>query len=85
MPQRDRVPEAGSGRAARRAKHADYVLDVNPYYEDSVFNGSWASNLDQALRGKITFEQLVENIEKECNTAISRHQGPRAAEFALIL
>jgi multiple sugar transport system substrate-binding protein len=52
-------------------KHADYVLDVNPYYEDSIFNNSWAANLDQALRGRITFEQLVQNIEQECNAAIT--------------
>lgn len=51
-------------------QYADYLLDVNPYYEDSVFNGSWASNLDQALRGSITFDQLVENIESACNAAI---------------
>ena len=52
-------------------KYADYVLDVNPYYEDSVFNTSWVSNLDQALHGKITFDQLVEKIEKACNAAIA--------------
>jgi multiple sugar transport system substrate-binding protein len=51
-------------------KHADYVLDVNPYYEDSVFNVSWVSNLEKALRDEISFDQLVENIERECNTAI---------------
>ncbi|MFL5806387.1 MAG: extracellular solute-binding protein [Roseiflexaceae bacterium] len=51
-------------------QYADYVLDVNPYYEDSVFNTSWVSSLDQALHGSITFDQLVENIEKACNAAI---------------
>lgn len=51
-------------------KYANESLDVNPYYEDTVFTTSWTKNLEQALRGTISFDQLVANIEKEVNTAI---------------
>jgi ABC-type glycerol-3-phosphate transport system substrate-binding protein len=51
-------------------KAADYVVEVNPYYQDSVFSNSWSTNLEQALRGSITFDQLVENLESDVNTAI---------------
>jgi multiple sugar transport system substrate-binding protein len=61
-------------------KYADYVLDVNPYYEDSVFNNGWTTNLEQALRGSITFDQLVENIQTACNTAIT--EGRKAQGVA---
>jgi multiple sugar transport system substrate-binding protein len=71
MPQQTEFQRQVQAVLQDELKHADYVLDVNPYYEDSVFNDSWAANLDQALDGKITFEQLVENIDKECNAAIA--------------
>ena len=49
---------------------ADYVVEVNPYYQDSVFTNSWTSNLEQALRGTIDFDKLVANLEAEVNQAI---------------
>jgi multiple sugar transport system substrate-binding protein len=52
------------------ANAADYVVEVNPYYQDSVFTNSWTTNLEQALRGSITFDQLVANLESEVNAAI---------------
>jgi len=52
-------------------KYADYVLAANPYYDDSVFDTSWKTNLEQALRGSISFDQLVQNVESDVNTAIS--------------
>jgi multiple sugar transport system substrate-binding protein len=70
MPQQTAFQKQVQAVLQDELKHADYVLDVNPYYEDSVFNNSWVSNLEKALRGQSTFDQLVENIEKECNTAI---------------
>ena len=50
---------------------ANYVVEVNPYYQDSVFNNSWSTNLEQALRGSLTFDQLVENLENDVNEAIA--------------
>ncbi|HEU5102583.1 MAG TPA: extracellular solute-binding protein [Roseiflexaceae bacterium] len=52
-------------------QYADRMLDANPNYDDSVFSNSWMSNLDKALRGAISFEQLVAAVERDCNEAIS--------------
>jgi multiple sugar transport system substrate-binding protein len=52
-------------------QYSDVLLDVNPYYKDSVFNDSWATNLEQALRGSINFVQLVDRIEHDVNAAIN--------------
>jgi multiple sugar transport system substrate-binding protein len=52
-------------------KYADYALAANPYYDDSAFDTSWASNLEQALRGSITFDQLIQNVESDVNAAIA--------------
>jgi multiple sugar transport system substrate-binding protein len=52
-------------------KYADYALAANPYYDDSVFDTSWTSNLEQVLRGSISFEQLIQNVETDVNAAIS--------------
>jgi len=51
--------------------YADYTLAANPYYDDSAFDTSWTSNLEQALRGSISFDQLVQNVENDVNAAIS--------------
>jgi hypothetical protein len=47
------------------------MLDVNPNYDDSVFSQSWLTNLEPALRGNMTFDQLVAAIERDCNAAIT--------------
>jgi multiple sugar transport system substrate-binding protein len=52
-------------------QYADGMLDANPNYDDSVFSNSWMSNLDKALRGAISFEQLVAAVERDCNAAIT--------------
>jgi multiple sugar transport system substrate-binding protein len=52
-------------------KYADYALAANPYYDDSAFDASWTSNLEQALRGSISVEQLIQNVENDVNAAIS--------------
>jgi multiple sugar transport system substrate-binding protein len=52
-------------------QYSDHVLDVNPNYDDSVFSNSWMANLEQALRGGITFDQMVAAIERDCNAAIT--------------
>ena len=52
-------------------QYADHVLDINPNYDDSVFSNSWMTNLEPALRGTSTFDQLVTAIERDCNAAIT--------------
>ena len=52
-------------------QYADRVLEANPNYDDTVFNQSWLTNLEPALRGTITFDQLVAAIESDCNAAIT--------------
>jgi multiple sugar transport system substrate-binding protein len=52
-------------------QYADRVLEANPNYDDTVFNQSWMTNLEPALRGTITFDQLVAAIESDCNAAIT--------------
>jgi multiple sugar transport system substrate-binding protein len=52
-------------------KTADAKIEYNPYYDDSVFENSWKTNLEQALRGSITFDKMLSNIESEVNTTIS--------------
>jgi multiple sugar transport system substrate-binding protein len=52
-------------------QYSDHMLDVNPNYDDSVFSNSWMTNLESALRGTTTFDQLVAMIERDCNAAIT--------------
>jgi len=52
-------------------QYADNMLEVNPNYDDGVFSNSWMANLEQALRGAISFEQLVATVERDCNAAIT--------------
>jgi len=46
-------------RSARRAAILGCAARCQPVLQDSVFNDSWLSNLEPALRGSISFEQLV--------------------------
>ena len=46
-------------------------LQFNPYLGEVEFTNSWRTHLEQALRGGITFDQMVKNIEGDINTAIS--------------
>ena len=52
-------------------KYADYTLTANPYYDDSAFDTSWTSNLEQVLRGSSSFDQLIQNVENDVNAAIA--------------
>jgi multiple sugar transport system substrate-binding protein len=52
-------------------QYADQMLEVNPNYDDGVFSSSWMTNLEPALRGTMSFEQLVAAVERDCNTAIT--------------
>jgi multiple sugar transport system substrate-binding protein len=52
-------------------QYADRVLEANPNYDDGVFSQSWMTNLEPALRGTMSFDQLVAAIERDCNAAIT--------------
>ncbi len=47
-----------------------FVIPVNPYYNAEVFGELWWSYLEQALRGTITFDELVESLEADVNATI---------------
>jgi multiple sugar transport system substrate-binding protein len=50
---------------------ASYALKFNPYYADQIFNNSFNQNLEGVLKGSLTFNEMVEAVEKEVNTAIA--------------
>ena len=52
---------------------ADYVLPINPYYQVSVFDSAWDTYLEDALRGTLAFEEMLELMEADINAAI--HDG----------
>jgi len=45
-------------------------LQFNPFLGESAVADSWATNLDQAVRGSVTFADMLKNIESEVNKAI---------------
>jgi len=45
-------------------------LQFNPFIGESTVTDAWEKNLDQALHGFITFDDLLSNVEKEVNQAI---------------
>lgn len=45
-------------------------LQFNPFVGETVVPDSWSKNLDQALRGELTFDEMVANIESEVNASI---------------
>jgi multiple sugar transport system substrate-binding protein len=51
--------------------NADFVLQFNPYIGEETFATSWKKNLEPALKGSISFDKFVQNIELEVNTAIA--------------
>jgi multiple sugar transport system substrate-binding protein len=50
--------------------YAEQPLRFNPYLTGSSFKQVWDKHFEQALRDDITFEQLLQNVEQELNTAI---------------
>lgn len=46
-------------------------IQFNPFIGETVVADSWAKNLDLALTGNITFDELLANVESEVNLAIS--------------
>jgi multiple sugar transport system substrate-binding protein len=51
-------------------KYAEAVLQFNPFIGESTVYDSWGKNLDRALRGEISFEEMLASIEEEVNAAI---------------
>jgi multiple sugar transport system substrate-binding protein len=45
-------------------------IQFNPFVGETVVPDSWNKNLDQALKGELTFDEMVANIEVEVNTSI---------------
>jgi multiple sugar transport system substrate-binding protein len=50
-------------------------LQFNPYLGETEFTNSWKTHLEGALRGNITFDQMVKNIEGDINTAIADNKA----------
>ena len=50
---------------------SDFILQFNPYIGEETFSTSWKKNLEPALKGTISFDKFVQNIESEVNTAIA--------------
>ena len=50
-------------------------LQFNPYLGETEFTNSWKTQLEQALRGTITFDQMLTNIENDVNTAIADNKA----------
>jgi multiple sugar transport system substrate-binding protein len=50
---------------------SDFILQFNPYIGEETFATSWKKNLEPALKGSISFDKFVQNIEAEVNTAIA--------------
>ena len=52
-------------------KAANYTLQFNPYYDANNANTSvWKSSLEKALRGSISFDDMIASIENANNQAI---------------
>jgi multiple sugar transport system substrate-binding protein len=45
-------------------------IQFNPFIGETAVSDSWAKNLDIALKGETTFDEMVATIETEVNTAI---------------
>ena len=50
-------------------------LQFNPYLGETEFTNSWKTHLEPALRGEITFDQMINNIEGDINTAIAENKA----------
>lgn len=57
---------------AEEMKVSNYPLHFNPYYDAETTNSSvWKTNLEQGLRGTVSFDEMIKNIEKANNDAIA--------------
>jgi multiple sugar transport system substrate-binding protein len=45
-------------------------LQFNPYLNETAISNAWLQDLEQAVRGSITFDELLTNLEQDVNAAI---------------
>lgn len=50
-------------------------IQFNPYLGEVEFSNSWKTHLEQALRGNISFDDMIKNIEADVNTAIADNKA----------
>ncbi len=50
--------------------YAEQPLQFNPYLGGSAVNNIWKAQLEQALRGSLSFDEMLAAIERETNVAI---------------
>jgi len=51
-------------------KYADVQLQFNPYLGGDTVPTIWLKHLEPALRGTISFDEMLQNVENETNAAI---------------
>ena len=51
-------------------QYANTPVSFNPYLTETAVTDSWKKNLTEALKGNITLDQLLDNVEVEINEAI---------------
>jgi multiple sugar transport system substrate-binding protein len=49
---------------------SDVAVRYNPYIAQNTFPVAWNKHLEAALRNQISFDQLLQNVEKDVNTVI---------------
>ncbi|TMD60516.1 MAG: hypothetical protein E6I87_06635 [Chloroflexi bacterium] len=52
-------------------KYSDGVLQFNPYIGEETFSTTWKKHLETALKGQISFDKMLSNIEADVNGAIA--------------
>lgn len=71
MPKETPFDQMVQASQQEQEKYANVALQQNPYYDaDSLGGVVWVQNLEQALNGSITFDELVQNVEDEVNQMI---------------
>jgi multiple sugar transport system substrate-binding protein len=58
-------------------KHADWIPQVNPYYNSDSFGEIFIAEVDRSLNGEQAFEDAVSNVQDQVNQLIS--EGVAAA------
>jgi len=72
MPKETPFDQMVQASQQEQEKYANVALQQNPYYDaDSLGGVVWVQNLEQALNGSITFDELVQNVEDEVNQMIA--------------
>jgi multiple sugar transport system substrate-binding protein len=50
--------------------YSENSIQFNPFLGETIVSDSWTKNLDQALRGTLTVDDLIKNVENDTNQAI---------------